>query len=523
MKNSLQDILLTLPLHQLSFVTHLPKEKVYYETIIEDIPDSWLQEPTLLMIKCHECLNEIRTYKIFNSLMQDSNFVGLVICSYNPVFIPAQMQSLFKQFQIPIIILYEPSLASLFQKVDEKLYKYNQLSMELSGFIQKGFVNIAKELVRALDTPMLYLDSRDQLVWQEGQEDCLKEANRWLNTFYRNRKNYNTLNSTSSNKVCKSKEEGHCFKPYFINIGGLSQQTLIVSGDLVDWQKEMIDKFIGLTALLLQTEELFQAQQEQIQDIYIYELLYSKFESRSFMIKQGKMWGWNLEKPHYLLLINMKLLDDCEEVNLLEAISSFIKGRNESLIVFPFQGEIVVLVQTMEPQLKEENKKHIVEIGNEIAMALSANFTGYEFYIGIGELYEDSTSLNKSYQEAKMAIRFRKKWFDDKKVIHIQDLGILQLLINVENDFLYDYIERYLGELIDSNQENETDYLNTLKLYFQNDRKINELSKILFIHPNTIRYRLKKVENATGLQLNDSNDAMNLEIAVRLFYFLKEM
>lgn len=473
------------------------------------------------MIKYHESLNEIRTYKIFNSLMQDSNFVGLVICSYNPVFIPTQMQSLFQQFQLPIIILYDPSLSSLFQKVDEKLYTHNQLSLELSGFIQKGFVNIASELVRALDTPMLYLDSRNQLVWQEGKEDSLKKANRWLNVFYRNLKNDPSLNTTS-NYSGKSEEEAHFFKPYFINIGGLSKQTLIVSGDLVDWQKEMIDKFIGLTALLLQIEELFQAQQEQIQDVFVYELLYSKFESRSFMIKQGKTWGWNLERPHYLLIVDMKLLDDCKEVNSLEVISSFIKEQNESLIVFPFQGEIVVLVEAMEAQLKGESKRYIVEIGNQIEVALSANWTGYEFNIGIGELYEDSTYLNKSYQEAKMAMRFGESWFGNKKVIHIQDLGILQLLINLDNDFLYDYIERYLGALIDSNQENETDYLNTLKVYFQNHRKINELSEILYIHPNTIRYRLKKIEDVTGLQLNDTNDAMNLEIAVRLFYFLKE-
>lgn len=522
MKNSLQDILLALPLNQLSFVTHLPKEKVYYETIIEDVPDGWLQEPTLLMIKCHESLNEIKTYKIFNSLMQDSNFVGLVICSYNPVFIPTKMQSLFQQFQLPIIILYDPSLSSMFQKVDEKLYKHNQLSVELSGFIQKGFVNIASELVMALDTPMLYLDSRDQLVWQEGKEDSLKKANRWLNVFYRNLKTDPSLNTTSNNSG-KSKEEAHFLKPYYINIGGLSKQTLIVSGDLVDWQKEMMDKFIGLTALLLQVEELFQAQQEQIQDMFVYELLYSKFESRSFMIKQGKIWGWNLERSHYLLIVNMKLLDDCKEMNSLEVISSFIKEHNESFIVFSFQGEIVVLVEAMEDQLKGGSKRYIVEIGNQIEADLSAKWPSYEFYIGIGEMYEDSTYLNKSYQEAKMAMRFGRNWFDNKKVIHIQDLGILQLLINLDNDFLYDYVERYLGALIDCNQENETDYLNTLKLYFLNQRKINVLSEILYIHPNTIRYRLKKIEDITGLQLNDTNDAMNLEIAVRLYYFFREM
>ena len=172
--------------------------------------------------------------------------------------------------------------------------------MELNGFMEKGFANVASELAEALSTPLLYLDEHNQLLWQTGQELELEKAIHWLQA------NLHKL-KTNGNPNKYFPETTNSFDLYPINIAGVINQTLIASSDLADWQKRMIDKLVGLTALLLQTEEMFLEQQQKLKEHFVYDLLYHKFESKKVMVKQGKSWGWNLERPHHLLIINVEL------------------------------------------------------------------------------------------------------------------------------------------------------------------------------------------------------------------------
>jgi sugar diacid utilization regulator len=480
-------------MYQLTYLTPLPKERVYYETIVSGITDQWFKDSSLLFIQTYEECMKLNEKDCVNQLIQDSNLMAIVICFRNHVPIQEDRLALFQECQLPIIQVDDSASLSVFQHRNQPYFFYSQMSMELKGFMNKGFMNIAAGLSKALETPLLYFDENDQLLWQTGSEIDMPPM------------------ATKS------------FEKYPINIAGDIQLTLAASADLVDWQKRLVDKLIGLTALLFQTEEMFREQQEKFKEHFVYDLLYHKFESKKVMVTQGKAWGWNLEIAHHLLVINVDKLDSEISMHLewmdelithLEALKAQLE---ETIVFFPFQDQIVGMLEDGENRSFNERKSFALEIANQIDQELKHTWPQWQFSIGIGKWYQDTVNLNKSYQEAKMALQFGHVWFENKHVFHMNDLGILHLLTSIHREILYDFSQEYLSSLIESDSEQGTEYVKTLKAYIQHQGIISEVSEALYVHPNTLRNRIKKIEDITGANLQNPEEFTNLVVAVKIY------
>ena len=521
MKALFQDILLYIPLYQLTFLTPLPKEKVYYETVLTTIPDHWFESPTLLVLDSDEECSKLSNKKYVNQLIQDSNLIGIIICHQHEILIQDDGLSLLCECKVPIVRVEETLSRSIFQP-NKQHHSFSMLSMELNGYMNKGFMNIATNLSIALDTPFLFIDENNQLLWQIGSQIEIEKALQWIKIHMSdNRKTNNTpLLLCDQNPVMET--EGP-YEPYLMNIAGQVHLTLVTYANLTDWQRMILDKFIGLTALFFQTDEMIRGQQEKMKEHFIYDLLYHKFESKKVMVKQGKTWGWNLEKPHHLFVIDVVLSDEwmtnLEWMDeMIVHIETQVSHLNDGIILFPFQDQIVVLLKDDENRNPSKRKNFVFEIAALIEKELSSHWSGCQFHIGIGKWYQDSVNLNKSYQEAKMALQFGQVWFENNHVFHINDLGIFYLIIHLHKEILYDYCQEYLASLMESDEKQGTEYLKTLKAYFQYQGITNEVSDALYIHPNTLRNRLKKIEEITGVNLQNTTEFLNLMVAVKIHY-----
>ena len=521
MKALFQDIFLYIPLHQLTFLTPLPKEKVYYETVLTTIPDHWFESPTLLLLDSDEECLKLNNKKYVNQLIQDSNLIGILICDPHDILNQDDGLSLLCECKVPIVRVEETLSRSIFQN-NKQHYYFSMLSMELNGYMNKGFLSIATNLSIALDTPFLFIDENNQLLWQIGSQMEIEKALQWItNHMSDNRKTSNTpLLLSDQNPVMET--EG-LFEQYLMNIAGQVHLTLVAYANLKDWQRVIMDKFIGLTALFFQTDEMIRGQQEIIKEHFIYDLLYHKFESKKVMVKQGKTWGWNLEKPHYLFVIDVTLSDESMfNLEWMDEMLVYLETQrsdlNDQMILFPFEDQIIVLLQDDENRTPSKRKNVVFEMASHIEKELSSHWSGYQFHIGIGKWYQDSVNLNKSYQEAKMALQFGQVWFENNHVFHINDLGIFYLIIHLHKEILYDFCQEYLTFLIESDEKQGTEYLKTLKTYFQHQGIITEVSDALYIHPNTLRNRLKKIEEITGVNLQNTMEFLNLMVAVNIHY-----
>ena len=110
------------------------------------------------------------------------------------------------------------------------------------------------------------------------------------------------------------------------------------------------------------------------------------------------------------------------------------------------------------------------------------------------------------YKEAKMALDVGKIFYAEKKVIAYSTLGIGRLIYQLPVNLCKIFIEEIFGDNIPMDLDEET--LNTLNKFFENNLNVSETSRQLFVHRNTLVYRIEKIQKSTGLDLRSFDDAL---------------
>lgn len=140
----------------------------------------------------------------------------------------------------------------------------------------------------------------------------------------------------------------------------------------------------------------------------------------------------------------------------------------------------------------------------------------YHIYMkaGVGTAYEYIEDFKKSYQEAKNALAISKIVTKEQKVYFYENLGIYSLIAQITNGkFLDDYIESRIGKLIKADQMQEGELCETLETYLEHNCNANATAEALFIHRNTMRYRMDKIKRILDDDINDMSMFLELKLA----------
>ena len=133
---------------------------------------------------------------------------------------------------------------------------------------------------------------------------------------------------------------------------------------------------------------------------------------------------------------------------------------------------------------------------------------------GVGTAYEYITDFRKSYQEAKNALAISRIAGNEQNVYFYENLGIYSLIAQISNGkFLDDYIESRIGRLVKADQMQEGELCRTLETYLENNCNANAAAEALFIHRNTMRYRMDKIKHILGENLDDMSVFLELKLA----------
>ena len=135
----------------------------------------------------------------------------------------------------------------------------------------------------------------------------------------------------------------------------------------------------------------------------------------------------------------------------------------------------------------------------------------------VGELKE----VSKSYKEAKMALDVGKIFYAEKKVSAYNTLGIGRLIYQLPINLCRIFIDEIFGSNVPSELDDET--LTTINKFFENNLNVSETSRQLFVHRNTLVYRIEKLEMSTGLDIRTFEDALTFKIALMVVKYMKYM
>ena len=141
--------------------------------------------------------------------------------------------------------------------------------------------------------------------------------------------------------------------------------------------------------------------------------------------------------------------------------------------------------------------------------------------IAYGTVVSEIKEVSRSYKEAKMALDVSKIFFEDRTVIAYNELGIGRLIYQLPIPLCKMFIrEIFKGK---NPEEFDQETLATINKFFENSLNVSETSRQLFIHRNTLVYRLDKLQKSTGLDLRVFEDAITFKIALMVVKYMKYM
>ncbi|MCR5320101.1 MAG: helix-turn-helix domain-containing protein [Lachnospiraceae bacterium] len=167
-----------------------------------------------------------------------------------------------------------------------------------------------------------------------------------------------------------------------------------------------------------------------------------------------------------------------------------------------------------------DSRKDIEKIAKSLWQGLKKE-TGGNLRISYGTVVKEIKEVSKSYKEAKMALDVGKIFFDSRNIVAYSELGIGRLIYQLPIPLCKMFIKEIFGGKSPDEFDEET--LTTIYKFFENNLNVSETSRQLFIHRNTLVYRLDKLQKMTGLDLRVFEDAITFKIALMVVKYMRYM
>lgn len=215
--------------------------------------------------------------------------------------------------------------------------------------------------------------------------------------------------------------------------------------------------------------------------------------------------------PRAVFLVETKLEKDGIVTELLKGMFStqagdYITAVDESSVIL-----IKSLDEDASPEALQEVADTIVAMMNAEAML--------NVKVAYGTVVQELKDVSKSYKEAKMALDVGKIFYAEKSVVAYSALGIGRLIYQLPVNLCKIFIEEIFGDNVPYDLDDET--LTTLNKFFENNLNVSETSRQLFVHRNTLVYRIEKIQKSTGLDLRSFDDALTFKIALMVVNYMK--
>lgn len=212
----------------------------------------------------------------------------------------------------------------------------------------------------------------------------------------------------------------------------------------------------------------------------------------------------------------MILESGSREGNILEIVRAGFSGNSRDFITAVDENNVIVVKELVDGDGGREVEK---TASNILTYLENEGITDNR--ISYGTVVREIKDVSASYKEAKMAMDVGKIFFDERSVIAYSELGIGRLIYQLPIPLC----KMFIREIFDGKSPDDFDEetLTTINKFFENSLNVSETSRQLFIHRNTLVYRLDKLQKSTGLDLRVFEDAITFKIALMVVKYMKYM
>jgi len=219
---------------------------------------------------------------------------------------------------------------------------------------------------------------------------------------------------------------------------------------------------------------------------------------------------FNTETTRVVLLIRILRNND---VSVYEILRNIFPEKNKDFVININETDIA-LVKEINEDIED---KDLEKLARSIVDTLSSEFYTHSV-VGIGTVVTGVRELAKSFKEAHVALEVGKVFDTEKPIVNCSSLGIARLIYNLPTTLCQTFLSEVFKRGSIESLDQET--LFTIQRFFDNNLNVSETSRKLFVHRNTLVYRLDKIKKLTGLDLREFDHAIVFKIALMVNKYL---
>ena len=294
------------------------------------------------------------------------------------------------------------------------------------------------------------------------------------------------------------------------------------SGDFSEYDRIILHNVVTVTALELVKKKAVAETEKRLAGDFFDELIASDLYEEE-IARRLAFFGLEPQSPHLIVLVDIDDLGDGAAAGRSEAaaldvkerlhwtVDEFMARRDVLGISASRSDSVVILVQPGKLDARE-----IIKLAGELQTVIAEMLPEISVSVGIGRPHRQLIDLRQSYYEASYAIKIRKLKGEPRVIASFDDLGSYGLLLGLQDTLSLEvFYDSVLGKLQDYDEQNSSDLVKSLACFLEANGHWGDAAEKLYVHRHTLRYRMKRVEEITGRDLNQSQDRMEFWLALK--------
>ncbi|MGI6317646.1 MAG: GAF domain-containing protein [Firmicutes bacterium] len=286
-------------------------------------------------------------------------------------------------------------------------------------------------------------------------------------------------------------------------------------GNLKQLYRTAMEQGATITALEMLKEKAAVEQTKRLKENFIEHVLEGNFESDDWVQHRALQLGFDLEKCYQIIALEIEPDAKCRcKPELYQEIREFCMNSFPDVVVVT-KSSYITMMFVYDRGKQPDGARPLVDLLKE---RLPGVVKGGNWWIALGTHCDSLEKCVLSYRNAITTLGIMKSLKLKNRVICYDNLGIFSL-IEINSRCFARFIKKALGPLVEYDQKHRTQLVETLNLYYKYNGNVLMASRKGYLNPSTMKYRLRRIKEITGLDYKDADVSLQLQLAIRLLNY----
>ena len=408
-----------------------------------------------------------------------------------------------------------------------RLQTYMQHQQELvkQTIEDEGFAGISAFLSNMLNCSVVMLDRFLHLTSQKYMEQDVDRMEEVLNQINREKK---AILRGGQAEQWFSISKGLEMGLWRVSSGGdtLGYLGLIIPQSRMDLVLRMsLNHALNVCAVQFIKQKLVLDVREQVRDSFFNQLFVEKIQDRKKILEYTNLLNWNISEPHAIGLFALEfestqghsanlLEEDAKKTWVWERIRDYMTRVYPDIIFTRKDGYYMVIV----PQVTISVGDFWKRFYERVKKMVKYEEAHLSVYIGISQDANQIEDYYLCYKQAQKTLVILRNRFAEKGYMSFDELGSYTVLYHLGDPLVVPlFLKTFLNPLLVYGNGKNRDLFDTLRVYLQTNGNIKDAANLLFIHRSSLKYRLERIREIIGIDIDNAEQRFNMMLAYKLY------